>query len=296
MCHFHRICTILASLPMIACGPPRLGNAATDENSTTGDATSADSTSADSTSSVGETSTEPAETSGDGGTSAEFTPRDDITATTECDPWMQDCPDGEKCVPDMSSGGVWDDLECVPIMGDAKPGEPCTYGGTVDATDDCDATGMCFDVDEIDGELIGTCYAFCTGTPDIPECPETSTCALSGDGVLTLCFPDCDPIAQDCLDGEGCYWSGSRFMCVPSAENLPAGESCEFANSCAVGLICAGAEALPDCPGVGCCVPFCELELGDMQCEAVPGTSCVSFYEEGMAPPGHEHIGVCISP
>ena len=56
------------------------------------------------------------------------------------------------------------------------------------------------------------------------------------------------------------------------------------------------AEVLPDCQGSGCCTPFCEVMLGDAQCDAVPGTSCVPFWEEGLAPEGYEHIGVCVVP
>jgi hypothetical protein len=83
---------------------------------------------------------------------------------------------------------------------------------------------------------------------------------------------------------------------VPSSENLGVGEPCEFANACAVGLICAAAEVLPDCAGVGCCTPFCNVEWGDAQCEALTATSCVPFFEVGMAPPGYELVGICISP
>jgi len=41
-------------------------------------------------------------------------------------------------------------------------------------------------------------------------------------------------------------------------------------------------------------VPFCDLELGDGPCAVVPGTSCLPFFPEDMAPLGSEHIGVCI--
>jgi hypothetical protein len=184
----------------------------------------------------------------------------------------------------------------VPITGDQTAGEPCTLGGPLAGSDDCDANSVCFDVMELGGELIGTCHAFCSGPVDFPECPESSTCELVADGHLPICIPDCDPLAQDCGPEQGCYWDGTHFLCVPSSESLAAGESCEFSNACAPGLICAAAESLPDCEGVGCCSPFCHLELGDTQCEALPGTSCVSFFEEGMAPAAYENVGLCILP
>jgi hypothetical protein len=55
-------------------------------------------------------------------------------------------------------------------------------------------------------------------------------------------------------------------------------------------------ETLPACPAMSCCTAFCELGLGDAQCDAVPGTSCIPFFELGAAPPGYEELGVCLLP
>jgi hypothetical protein len=261
-----------------ACGPPRLGAGPSSgtETETGSNTTSADATSTDATTSESTESTESTES-----------PPPDIVTIDDCDPWLQDCPEGEKCVPYASEGGSWAANKCVPIMGDQAPGEPCTHGGLVEATDDCDATSACWD---------GTCHAFCTGTPLAPECPLGSTCVLSGNDVLTFCFFDCDPLTQNCEPGKGCYWSGQKFDCVPSSESLPAGASCEFVNSCAIGLVCVTAEVMPDCEGVGCCSPFCNLELGDEQCDALSGTSCLPFFADGRAPTNYELVGICMLP
>jgi hypothetical protein len=60
-------------------------------------------------------------------------PAGDFGWPSECDPFLQDCPEGEKCVSYASSGGSWDANKCVPVLGDGAAGEPCSYGGTTAA-------------------------------------------------------------------------------------------------------------------------------------------------------------------
>ncbi len=211
----------------------------------------------------------------------------DLGSIVECDILAQDCAVGDKCVPFSAGGGTWDDYKCVPVLGDQATGESCNYDGIVEATDDCDASGFCFE---------GTCHAFCTGTLESAECPEGQYCSISS-GPLVLCLSICDPTMPDCAEDEGCYWLNSNFTCAPTLE--PAGgpgEACEFTNACDPGSICIDAPMMPDCDSTGCCGVFCELGLGDMQCADVPGTTCVGFWEEEMAPEGFEHVGVCMLP
>ena len=227
-------------------------------------------------------------------TTHDFVPPSDPPPLNECDPWQQDCPEGEKCAPYASTGGVWDANKCVPILGNQGVGEPCHSDGIVEATDDCDATSFCFRVDE-DG--MGSCHAFCTGTPDDPMCPPGSECALASDGVLIPCIPTCDPLEQDCFEGTACYWIGYDFSCVFTAgDGIPLGQPCAYINDCEAGLMCVDAAALTTCEGPSCCTTFCNLELGDEPCAELPGTACVSLFPPGEAPPSYEHIGVCVVP
>jgi hypothetical protein len=281
-----RITLIVGSLLAMACGPPRVASTPTDDETETGWNATGEPVTTDS---------EDSETSTSTPTSVGFVPPDDFPPVNTCDPWLQDCPEGEKCVPYGSSGGNWDANKCVPIMGDQAPGEPCTWGGILEATDDCDANGACLDVTEVDGELVGTCFAFCMGAPDNPECPEGFWCPQYGDGSLTFCHPVCDPIVQDCDRGEACFWAGSHFECVFTTQDIPAGQPCGYINDCAAGLFCMDAAAFPACEGSACCTPFCDLMLGDGPCEAIMGTMCVPFFEEGTAPPGYDNLGVCLS-
>ena len=173
-------------------------------------------------------------------------------------------------------------------------GDPCTYGSFT-ATDDCDAEHLCWDVENVDGVDIGVCTALCGGSANNPTCSPNTSCVLLGAASVPLCLSTCDPLLQDCAEGEGCYWdlNDSTFACFPTAENIPLNEPCGFTNDCAPGMMCITAEVLPDCAGAACCGSFCDL--ADPACPA-PGTKCSAFFEMNMAPPGYQNIGVCIIP
>lgn len=223
-------------------------------------------------------------------------PTPDVDPSLNCDPFLQDCPEGEKCVLYSSVGGGFDGNKCVPVLGEQATGEPCTYSGSEESTDDCDATGFCWNVTEVDGQLVGVCHAFCEGTPDTPECPEGTNCSMNGSGGPALCVSLCDPVAQDCDPPTACHWDAGDFTCVIPIADYQPGEPCGYINDCAQGSDCIAADALPECYGAACCTPWCALGQGDAQCAAVPGTACVPFFEDGKAPPGYEHVGVCILP
>jgi hypothetical protein len=286
--------TFVLALFGIACGPPPLpGGDDHGEGESGGESTTS------STSETGDTSgaadTESTDSTEDETTSsAGFVPLLDMAVAEDCDPWAQDCPEGEKCVPYGSTGGNWDDSKCVPVMGDQAPGEPCHYSGTIDSFDDCDETSFCWDVMAINGERIGVCTLFCTGTADEPECPEGSACLISNGFPGGLCISQCNPLIQDCLEGFACYWAYNGFNCIFTTQNIPTGEPCGYINDCAEGNMCLDASVMPMCAGSACCGPFCSVMGGDAPCAVLPGTSCVPFFEENTAPRGYDDLGVCI--
>jgi hypothetical protein len=252
------------------------------------------------------TTTTDGSTSGDTGSSDEGVNTCGFICTTsgppsnECDPWLQDCPDGEKCMPWSNDGGnSWNALKCSPITDNDAPGEPCTVEGSgVSGLDSCDATSMCWNVDA--DTLQGTCHAFCVGSENNPICDDAcSVCALSGSGVLTLCIPTCDPLAQECGDGLGCYAGyADEFLCMADASGIAGapGDPCEYVNVCDPGSMCLNAELLPTCEASLCCTPFCTV--GDpTPCAAMPGTECVPLFEDGDGPDcGPSNVGVCSIP
>lgn len=224
----------------------------------------------------------------------------DIPPPFECDPFDQDCPDGEKCVPVAVQGPTWDEYACVPVMGAAQPGEPCVGLGDqpgFDGEDDCELGAMCWDVDADTGE--GWCVAQCKGTWDDPQCPDGEGCYIFSEGVPVVCLPQCDPLASDCVDGRLCVPDPyGQFFCVPDTSKGVGvyGAGCQYPAQCNAGLICLDETYVPGCISGACCTPYCDVTKPDDCPDQDLGMVCTPYYEEGNEPPGLEHVGVCVIP
>lgn len=264
----------------------------TAEEATTGAVTSSGNTTGDANDTSGG-ETDP----GDPEWPAGFIVMDHEVPHAECDLWAQDCPLGEKCMPWARDGWSPDAYRCAPIVPDAaRPGEPCTVKDRVfSGLDTCDGRSMCWDVDP--KTLAGTCVAFCTGSEGAPVCAEPrSTCSINGDGVLILCLPTCDPLAQDCPAGEGCYGWADEFLCWYdlSGDAGGVGDPCEATNHCDPGLACVDPAVVPACTASsGCCAPFCD-RAGPDACAT--GLACVPYFDPVEAPAGRADIGICRLP
>ncbi|MCA9708728.1 MAG: hypothetical protein KDK70_22960 [Myxococcales bacterium] len=218
-----------------------------------------------------------------------------------CDPFQQDCPEGEKCVPWANDGGsTWNDTRCAPVVPDpVPPGEPCTVEGSgTSGIDDCAAGAMCWDVDP--DTNAGTCVALCMGSEAAPVCDEAgTTCVMANDGVLTLCLPTCDPIEQQCPQDQACMPVGDAFVCIFDAGNQGGyGDSCEAIAACVPGLVCVAPQDVPGCMSASCCTELCSLSdpAGDAQCTGAPqGQQCVPWFESDP-PPEYVDLGVCRVP
>jgi hypothetical protein len=143
----------------------------------------------------------------------------------------------------------------------------------------------------------GTCVEMCSGSDGSPVCKdEDAFCNVTGEGVLNLCLSACDPLTQDCPGEDLCIPVGDSFVCVldASGDEGQAFDPCEFANACDKGLLCLHPGAASECdPNAdGCCLPLCDLAQPDVMCPGV-GQSCVSLYEEGMAPAKFADVGIC---
>jgi hypothetical protein len=226
-------------------------------------------------------------------------------AMMECDVFAQDCAEGEKCMPWANDGGsAWNATKCSPLdPNPAQVGDPCTVEGSgVSGIDNCDSAMMCWDVDPETN--MGTCVAFCTGSAADPMCEDpTTVCIIANEGVLALCLPGCDPLLQDCVEGQACYPVNEDFACAPDASGPDLGvygDPCEYINACDPGLFCANPDVVPGCAGAaGCCSEFCDLTdaAGAMQCMGQGGgQDCTPWYAEGQAPPGYENVGACAIP
>jgi hypothetical protein len=226
-----------------------------------------------------------------------------FAGSIECDPFAEDCPCDEKCMPWANDGGsAWNALMCTPVAPDPKQvGEPCTVEGNgVSGIDDCDIHSMCWNVDPETN--MGECVAFCTGSAKEPACErECANCAIANDGVLALCFPTCDPLAMDCGEGQTCLpLFGDDFMCSLdlSGDGGAAGDPCEYFNGCDPGLVCLDASYLPSCESAGCCTPFCDVTDPDACTAGPPSESCHLWTEvtEGDEPSAcdNPNLGACV--
>lgn len=217
--------------------------------------------------------------------------------SVECSVWDQDCDDGEKCAAWANDGGSsWNAARCVPVDADpVGPGETCTVEGSgTSGIDNCDAESMCWAVDTETNE--GTCVALCEGSPGAPTCaPEATACSIANNGVLILCLPICNPIADECGEGQGCFPVGEFFQCAPVAGGGEPGDPCEFLNACDDGSACVNPTQVPGCDGNGCCSSYCDLTAEDPGCLA--GQECLPWYEMGQEPDAClEGIGFCGTP
>lgn len=215
----------------------------------------------------------------------------------ECDIWnWDDCPEGQKCtaVACEVGGSAWDSNVCRDIQGDAQHGDDCMYtdGSGVSGNDTCAEGLMCWNADADTG--LGTCIAFCTGSPDAPMCPLGYNCHIPGNGTLPLCFEACDPLADDCPSNDVCVPTGVSYDCVldASGDMAPYGTPCNYINVCNPGLACVDAAGVPEpsCENsAGCCSPFCNVFEPSI-CPG-EGQTCEPVYDP--QPPGFEHVGVC---
>ena len=217
-------------------------------------------------------------------------------AAGDCNPYAQDCVEGEKCLPWASDGGsAWNSTRCSPVA--AVPdqlGDACTVEGSgVSGVDSCDVGLMCWDVDAETNT--GTCIELCGCGPLQPTCEGGGTlCTISNDDVLPLCLPTCDPLDPEavCGEGEGCYPVGDGFQCAPDAsgDGGLAAQPCSFINACDPGSACVNPGFVPGCATAGCCAPFCDLDEPD----TCPFGTCRAWFDEGQEPlECHVDTGIC---
>lgn len=285
----------------VSCGTlePLPTDAATDVGTTTSGATTGSTTTVTTTSPTDATSwTESGGSSSSGGG---FVPEPDAGASTpsECDLFAQDCPRGHKCALVSDDATYFNATRCVPVAPDpAGVGEPCNVAGyPTSGIDDCDASSMCWFVDE---QLQGKCVGLCTGSQEDPQCPADHVCTLSGGTSLVLCLAQCDPLTDDCDDDGTCAQLSDAFACVPDYSDSAAGHGtpCHNVAACPDGRLCIGADAHTDCTGaVSCCSTVCDVTSNEDPCPDLdPKQSCESWFVPGMAPDGYAHVGVCALP
>ena len=235
------------------------------------------------------TSPGPTDATGDTSDDGSFLPTD--PRDTTCDPFQQDCPDGEKCIAYADRGSVWDTVGCFPVVRDpGLPGDACTMqDNPFSGLDDCQEGAMCWDVDP--ATLQGTCVALCTGSLEQPACADPSArCIISDASALNVCLSTCDPLLQDCNAGFTCRASRGDFVCTSEEafDPMPEGGACEFVEGCEPGATCIPASDYgPGCDTSDCCSNYCDTT--DPDCPN-PDHACVGLDD---LPLGLEWLGLC---
>jgi hypothetical protein len=252
---------------------------------------------------VGNTSSSSSTTSSDSETGEDPTEGEELG---QCDPWLQDCPDGFKCMAFAPEDEpVFTGNKCTPVASNPKQvGDPCKVeGGWWTGIDDCDYGLACWNINHADNT--GQCVPLCTGNEDSYSCPQQKDlCVFWVPGIAHVCLPSCDPLLQDCDPGQACNpnWAtlGQDFVCGPeySFDEGQVFDPCEFSNACDPGLMCWDSVSAIECDqnSQGCCLPFCDLTKPDCTGQ---GAECVSFYDllgGEPAPPHFADVGLCVLP
>lgn len=198
-----------------------------------------------------------------------------------------DCPEGNKCMPWANDGGVlWNATKCVPLDPDPDgPGEVCRYeGSTVSGVDSC-GVGLWCGAGELEtGE--GLCVQLC-GSPTL-TCDSSERCVGSGSVPgFGVCAAECDPLAQACEKGRGCWPAGFGFGCQ-FALPYELQEGCVSDTACEPGEVCKPASEVRGCEHEQCCTAVCDLQ--DPSCAT--GQVCV---DHGSPLSAYANVGYCQS-
>lgn len=271
---------------------------------TTPDSTSSGTTGEAATTSTQDATTEAATTDVEptGGSSGSTT---EPVSGGMCNIYDQDCPAGQKCTAYASPNTfIPEGIKCVPLPDNPQQhNEPCMVGAEGLGDDNCALGSVCLDLD-YDGS--GFCLPYCTGDSQNPMCEgDDVTCVKLFFGYdFGNCFRQCDPLVQDCADGEGCYMDAikvgnTNFVCLPVVQEGKGKvfqDPCFGWSSCEAGYACVFPEFVDGCDGL-CCTPWCDLSEGDGACQELsPNMYCIPWYSETQAPPGLEDVGVCGMP
>jgi hypothetical protein len=245
---------------------------------------------------AGTTADDPPTTPSSGSEGSSFVAVPTDLGDGSCDPFLQDCPRGEKCTWYANDGGtVWNATKCEPIMEDpAQLNEDCfVVDNAVTGIDNCDLGLICWFADV---ENLGRCIALCSGSAESPTCTDGFWCRIYSSGAF--CYEFCHPLSPSCTHTEDkCLFDSYNFSCAP----YPSGdkqvhEPCDHDYSCAQGLSCINSTATMECDPAFqfCCEPLCDTSLPN-NC---PGQDqeCLPFFEPGDAPSSLETLGVCSLP
>lgn len=206
----------------------------------------------------------------------------------ECNPWLEDCPQGLKCRPYLIPNIGFEGTKCMP-PGDDPIGAPCD-GDVLGSFDTCEQHAVCYNWI---AEQEPVCVSLCNAPRN--SCPPLTQCLVEQGGIFAYCLPGCDPLANHCLE-QVCVPANEpgNWTCVIPTAAGKFGDDCSGAGSCAALHVCAEPNSAMECnpQANGCCTALCDLD--NPQCPGV-GQVCVPWYAD-EAPPTLADLGVCRVP
>lgn len=233
-------------------------------------------------------------------TPSENTPSDEDTGVgPECYPGHSEelCAEGYKCSPaKQRPEDPWASARtCIPITGDLQMGDHCIRDGDA-PHDDCAIDLWCYTGNSA-GSGPGVCEPLCDAFHPHESCqdmwcfgPEYA-CAEFNLAAVTQCRFVCDPLAQDCESGHGCFYHQlDIYLCWPDESEGAGleGDPCDRPQRCRPGLDCIPDPESPICTTNSCCTPHCDLTAvdPDAPCTA-DGSRCLPHYDNPDGPAGY---------
>lgn len=102
---------------------------------------------------------------------------------------------------------------------------------------------------------------------------------------------DCDPLQQDCPEGQACTLLDRKFECVTITLDGAEGDPCQVATECGLGLTCIAGVYVPGCEGFSCCTSFCQVSDETPECPS--GAACEPALSDDDVPAALQDYGVC---
>lgn len=134
--------------------------------------------------------------------------------------------------------------------------------------------------------LAGGCIEFeHPSTTDASEVPGST-------GLPTTPSVGCDPLSQDCPEGQACALLDPDFACIEVATWGLAGDACAAPSECGPGLACCPGLYLVGCDAGACCTSLCDVGDAGAECLGA-GETCVALYSGPDVPPAYLSYGVC---
>lgn len=216
-----------------------------------------------------------------GGTSTGVDSEDDVLS---CETWNDMCPEGQKCIPYVADGAIWDAQGCFAV--DSRPGsvgDSCTMmDSEAGTTDTCEKGLLCWD---------SRCMPLCQGTPAEFSCPDGYACGTINMDTVAICLPACDPRMPTCnADSDVCSYTIGIFECVEGGD-LGLFAPCKSLNACANGLLCLSSMGTAECDQEqeSCCTELCTT-VGPATCQG-NGQKCMPFTLPNV--PEYQNLGYC---